>query len=255
MFAALFACRELMIFAQYTNTREEVLAAVRQDGMALKHFFEFRSDKEVVLAAVTEDGYALEHASPAMCRDKEVVLAAVTQDGNALYWADDALQGNKEVVLAAVAQYGHALNCASDELRNDKEVVLVAVTQWGYALKYASAALRNDKEVALKAVARGDYTYPAMAALRLASVKLQADKLLRALSGHTTRAKRLWHLCFVKLRVREIAAWWCKEAAHDEAHFDATGKAQMTGRGAKRSRGEFEAMHKAVRLYGPELLC
>jgi len=230
LFAALFACRELMIFAQYTNTREEVLAAVRQDGMALKHFFEFRSDKEVVLAAVTEDGYALEHASPAMCRDKEVVLAAVTQDGNALYWADDALQGNKEVVLAAVAQYGHALNCASDELR-------------------------NDKEVALKAVARGDYTYPAMAALRLASVKLQADKLLRALSGHTTRAKRLWHLCFVKLRVREIAAWWCKEAAHDEAHFDATGKAQMTGRGAKRSRGEFEAMHKAVRLYGPELLC
>jgi len=179
----------------------------------------------------------------------------VSQYGEALEFASAALRNDKEVVLKAVAQDGCALEFASDELRNDKEVVLVAVTQWGYALKYASAALRNDKEVALKAVARGDYTYPAMAALRLASVKLQADKLLRALSGHTTRAKRLWHLCFVKLRVREIAAWWCKEAAHDEAHFDATGKAQMTGRGAAAGWCKEAAHDKAVRLYGPELLC
>ena len=69
LFAALFSCRELMIYKQYT--REEVLAAVRQDGMALKHFSHaFRSDREVVLAAVTQNGDSLEHASPALCGDR-----------------------------------------------------------------------------------------------------------------------------------------------------------------------------------------
>ena len=173
-------------------------------------------------------------------------------------------QCSREEALAAVTQDGMALKHFSHAFRSDKEVVLAAVTQNSDALEFATAELRNDKEVVLKAVARHGLvtskSYPGpvvhhFCALWFASAALQADELLRALSERKTRAKRLWHLCFVKLRVREIAAWWCKEAAHDEAHFNATGKAQMTGRGAKRSRDEFKAMHKAVRLYGLELLC
>lgn len=44
-------------------------------------------DKEVVLAAVQQDGMALRYADSEMKKDKEVVLTAVRQDGMALRYA------------------------------------------------------------------------------------------------------------------------------------------------------------------------
>ena len=41
---------------------------------------ELRADRVVVLAAVQQDGRALKHASPEVRADREVVLAAVEQD-------------------------------------------------------------------------------------------------------------------------------------------------------------------------------
>ena len=134
-----------MIYQQYT--REEVLAAVTQDGMALEHFLEFRSDKEVVLAAVTQNGQALKYASPALRGDKRVVLAAVTQYGDALEHASLSILSDKEVVLAAVTEDGIALSWANEALQRDKEVVLAAVKQYGYALQYASDELQRDMDV------------------------------------------------------------------------------------------------------------
>ena len=47
-----------------TSTKAEVLAAVKQDGYALRFASdELRGDKEVVLAAVKQDGRAFEYAS------------------------------------------------------------------------------------------------------------------------------------------------------------------------------------------------
>jgi len=43
-----------------------------------------RADREVVLAAVRQNGMALRFASAALQADREVVLAAVEQDGSAL---------------------------------------------------------------------------------------------------------------------------------------------------------------------------
>ena len=145
----------------------------------------------------------------------EVALAAVTQNGDALKHASVALQNDKHVVLAAVAQCGRALQYASVELQNDKEVVLAAVVQHGLALQYASWELRRDK-------------------------------LLLALSDRQTCAGRRWYLALVKVRARELAAWWCKEAAGDDAHFDAEGQAHMTGHGAKRAREDFARMGCAL---------
>ena len=46
------------------STKEEVLKAVKQDGLALKYASdELRGDREVVLAAVWQDAYALSCAS------------------------------------------------------------------------------------------------------------------------------------------------------------------------------------------------
>ena len=92
------------------SSRDEVLAAVRQNGRALEFASEdFRADSEVVLSAVKQKGGALRCASEDLRKDKEVVLEAIKQNGNALWFASYRLRKDKEVVLAAVQQNGWAL--------------------------------------------------------------------------------------------------------------------------------------------------
>eukprot|EP00403_Amphidinium_massartii_P033676 CAMPEP_0178437670 /NCGR_PEP_ID=MMETSP0689_2-20121128/35137_1 /TAXON_ID=160604 /ORGANISM="Amphidinium massartii, Strain CS-259" /LENGTH=224 /DNA_ID=CAMNT_0020059929 /DNA_START=19 /DNA_END=690 /DNA_ORIENTATION=+ len=100
--------------------REVVLAAVRKDGLSLRHAaVEFRADKEVVIAAVTNDAYALQFAAEALQSDREVVLAAVTRRGRTLKFAAGRLQAERDVVAAAVKQDGSAILFATEELRSD----------------------------------------------------------------------------------------------------------------------------------------
>jgi len=103
------------------------------------------SNKKDVLAAVKQDGMALQYASETLKNDSEVVLAAVKQNGSALYYASDILKKDSEVVLAAVAQNGSALYYASDILKKDREVVLAAVALDGTALDFASETLKKDQ--------------------------------------------------------------------------------------------------------------
>ena len=48
-------------------------------------------DRDEVLAAVKQDGSALEDADESLKKDKEIVLAAVKQPGYALQFADESL--------------------------------------------------------------------------------------------------------------------------------------------------------------------
>ena len=59
------------------------------------------SSREDVLAAVAQNGWALQFAADELKEDKKFVLAAVAQDGRALEFAADELKKDKEVVLAA----------------------------------------------------------------------------------------------------------------------------------------------------------
>ena len=77
--------------------------------MALE--FVFRRDKEAVLAAVKQNGMALEFADPALQKDKEIVLAAVTQNGMALEFAHLDLLKDKDIILAE-ARFWANLNAA-----------------------------------------------------------------------------------------------------------------------------------------------
>ena len=83
--------------------REEVMAAVKEDGIALQYADKsFRKDREIVMAAVKQDGYALEYADDSFKADREVVLEAVKMDySNALLFADDTLKADREIVLEA----------------------------------------------------------------------------------------------------------------------------------------------------------
>ena len=151
--------------------REVVLAAVRQDGIALGYASDaLRADHEVVLAAVTQAGRALEYASSAFRGDRDMVLAAVTQTAtwcwprgvHTLQYASDALRADREVVLAALTQDGMALECASDALRADREVVLAAVKQSLSALELVSKQLCKDREVVLAALKHARHSGAAM---------------------------------------------------------------------------------------------
>ena len=110
--------------------------AMQQDG---------RAYRDLVLAAVWQDGMALRYASEELQADREIVLAAVRQDGMALCFASEELQADREIVLAAVQQDGRALCFASEELQADHEIVLAAVRQDGRAPDYASAELQADQ--------------------------------------------------------------------------------------------------------------
>ena len=61
-------------------------------------------DRDEVMAAVKEDGSALQFADESLKKDKEIVLAAVKQDGFALQYADKSLKKDNEVVMAAIKQ-------------------------------------------------------------------------------------------------------------------------------------------------------
>ena len=93
------------------SARDDSGRAMQQDG---------RAYRDLVLAAVWQDGMALRYASEELQADREIVLAAVQQDGRALCFASEELQADHEIVLAAVRQDGRAPDYASAELQADQ---------------------------------------------------------------------------------------------------------------------------------------
>ena len=55
------------------------------------------SSREIVLRAVKQDGLALEYASYELKADRKVVLAAVKQNGDALKYAANELKADPEL--------------------------------------------------------------------------------------------------------------------------------------------------------------
>ena len=72
------------------------------------------------MAAVQQDGWALKHASAALKSDKEVVMVAVQQNGNALQHASEALQNNKPFVRQLLANLTKATHAKTQEIQSLK---------------------------------------------------------------------------------------------------------------------------------------
>ena len=129
-----------MRFAAMCKERHKAIYAISnsEDPAAIIQTFpeHLRNDREVVLAAVKQNGHALKFASPSMKKNEEVVLAAVQQNGLALQHALLSMKNNEKVVLAAVEQNGHALKFAWRRLKNDEEIALAAIRQNSNALEH-----------------------------------------------------------------------------------------------------------------------
>ena len=148
-----------------------VLAAVKQDGEALKSVSKRLSDDtNIVLAAVHQSGYALKYASDRLKDNKNIALAAVQEDGEALKYVSKNLKDDTNIVLAAVHQSGHALKYASDSLKDNENIALAAVQEDGEALKYVSKKLGDYESIVLAAVHQSGY------ALKHASRRLKGDR-------------------------------------------------------------------------------
>lgn len=133
----------------------------------------FNADKEIVLAAVKNDGLALEYACEELRADREIVLTAVKNDSLALRFACEKFKSDREIVLAAVKKNGYALEYASNKLKTDKEVVFVAIKDGWASLEYASDELKTDKNFVLEAIKHSEYSFEI---LEYASAELKADK-------------------------------------------------------------------------------
>ena len=79
------------------SDKELVLQTVTKRGQELQSAYTLWDDIEVVLAAIRQDPLALEHASPAMCGHRDVVAAALEVDGLALKFASDELRDDNAV--------------------------------------------------------------------------------------------------------------------------------------------------------------
>eukprot|EP00755_Sulcionema_specki_P002593 Sspe_Gene.118879::Locus_113389_Transcript_1_1_Confidence_1.000_Length_1594::g.118879::m.118879 len=85
--------------------RHLALLAVQRDGCELAALPSYRDDREVVMAAVRQNGLALEHASLAMQKDREVLMAAVAQHGAILFGRQKRFPSDEELLLLALDTY------------------------------------------------------------------------------------------------------------------------------------------------------
>merc|ERR1719468_1336275 len=99
-----------------------------------------KCDKEVVLAAVKQDGEALKYANDSVKQDTLIVMVASLSYGDAKkYLKDEKCWSEKDLVMSAVQIKGDALQHASDSLKEDREVVKAAVSNNGSAVKFSLA--------------------------------------------------------------------------------------------------------------------
>ncbi|MCH9690256.1 MAG: DUF4116 domain-containing protein [Gammaproteobacteria bacterium] len=148
-------------FLARSDVREDVLDAVKQDGLALQYASDtFKNDRGVVAAAFTQNAEALDFASDGLKVEEKFIVDLKTSalvdmiERGQLKLNEPTLlkrdKANKVVVMAAVKQDGLALQYASEELRGDPEVVKAAITQNDAAERHSALPqITNSKMVAI----------------------------------------------------------------------------------------------------------
>lgn len=110
--------------------------AVRANGFVLYYISAETLTRDDILAAVKNNGRALCHTSAGA--DREIVLAAVSNYGPALQHASDALKSDPEILLAATLNSIYAL----DYVKNvTYELLLKLAPKWGFSILRAKSAI------------------------------------------------------------------------------------------------------------------
>lgn len=130
--------------------REQHLAAVRQNGMALQDVPDAHKNRELCLDAVQNDCRALVHV-PLELLSEEICLTAFRRDGNLLREIPEARR-TPEICLAAVIQSASALRFVPPEILTEG-LCLAAVQQNAAAIADIPFGLRTP-EICLSTVSK-----------------------------------------------------------------------------------------------------
>lgn len=203
----------------YQNTFSVVLAAVEQNGMALRYASrELQDDPRIIYAATMQNGLAIQFASLRQKNDPSMVLYAAKQNPGALQFASilngmspkfirDPIWGqirDRNTLLSAVKINGLSLKDASLFLNQDREIVLAAVRQNGMALQYAPLSLRADKKIVLAASMQNE------GALVFASPTLQNEIAIQSVAnaaGDDREENALQKVCKNGLELANVSGW------------------------------------------------
>ncbi len=90
---------------------------------------------EEALAAVQQDGYALRYVNN---QTERICLAAVQQDGNALQYVNNQTEA---ICLAAVQQYGYALQYVNTSLFHKDKIKVICNGKTVYISKESAKVL------------------------------------------------------------------------------------------------------------------
>ena len=134
------------------NTNPDIyLAAVEQNGGALRYVPEELRDEKLCLAAVQQFGLALEYV-PEELRDEKMCMAAVKQYVWALQYVPENVQlANPDICMATIAQNGLALRYVPEAVQlANPDILLAAVRKHWLALQYVPKSLKTNAEALAK---------------------------------------------------------------------------------------------------------
>lgn len=127
-----------------------VLKMVQHCGLILEHVApELQRNREIVLAAIKQNGEALKWAKCFI--DRNLILSAVKSNGRALYYAGDLFKSDLKIVKTAIMQDGSAIRYADMKFKDDDKLGLLAVKKNGAALFYLSNRLKTSPQIILEA--------------------------------------------------------------------------------------------------------
>ncbi|CAK9080778.1 DUF4116 domain-containing protein [Durusdinium trenchii] len=150
---------------EYTNNREVVMSAIKQDGLALRHASsELQNDWSFVAAAVCRDGEALQFASPELRNDSKMarwamgIRDAPSGQINIEEWTGPDLSEYNNMATGRTAQ-PNCLRHASAQLRGkDQELMLHAIREYWFAADHLTLPLRESKPFWRKVLEQNERT-------------------------------------------------------------------------------------------------
>ena len=150
---------------EYTNNRDVVMSAIKQDGLALRHASnELKNDWVFVASAVCRDGEALQFASNELRNDGKMARWAMgirdfpTGQINIEEWTGPDLTEYNDLATKRIPQ-PNCLRHASEQLRGkDQELMLHAIKEYWFAADHLALPLRDSKPFWKKVMEQNEAT-------------------------------------------------------------------------------------------------
>ena len=174
------------LFLSLRANREQVLSAVKIDGVALSYVAQkLRGDKEIVLQAMKHDldnklyfnnSTVFKYADDVIKDNKTFALKAVTLNIKAYDYLSDRLKQDQDVVLTAIRTNAMVFDKLPAILKTNEIIILATAGEYPQAYQYANKELRKDKVLALRIIKNNKGSLKTSGLFSLMDTELKKDK-------------------------------------------------------------------------------